>query len=72
MDSVEFPDTRLILEGSCFSLEPGLYFGAGRAGGKFKGGISFGMRTEIDVYVLDGKPVVSGFPHQRQYALLSC
>jgi Xaa-Pro aminopeptidase len=58
MDSAEFPDSRFLLEGSCFSLEPGLYFDG------------FGMRTEIDVYIKDGGPVVSG--GDRQFALLDC
>ncbi|MDR1566888.1 MAG: M24 family metallopeptidase [Treponema sp.] len=58
MDSVEFPDDRLILEGSCFSLEPGIYFE------------NFGMRTEIDVYIKAGKPVVSGYPWSVQRGLL--
>lgn len=48
LDSVEFPDTRAILEGSCFSVEPGIYFA------------DEGYRTEIDIYIQDGKPVVSG------------
>ncbi|MDR0316481.1 MAG: aminopeptidase P family protein [Treponema sp.] len=58
IDSFEFPDTRRLLDGSCFSLEPGIYFE------------QFGMRTEIDVYIADGKPVVSG--GERQFALLHC
>ncbi|MDR0389595.1 MAG: M24 family metallopeptidase [Spirochaetaceae bacterium] len=58
IDSVEFPDTRLLLDGSCFSLEPGIYFD------------SFGLRTEIDVYIQDGKAVISG--GERQFSLLSC
>jgi Xaa-Pro aminopeptidase len=58
MDAVEFPDSRVILEGSCFSLEPGIYFS------------DFGLRTEIDVYILQGIPVVSG--KERQFALLTC
>ncbi|MDR3138174.1 MAG: aminopeptidase P family protein [Treponema sp.] len=58
IDSVEFPDTRLLLDGSCFSLEPGIYFS------------DFGLRTEIDVYILEGKPVVSG--KDRQFTLLAC
>ena len=58
MDSVEFPDSRLLLDGACFSLEPGIYFD------------DFGMRTEIDVYVADGKPVISG--KDRQFDLLRC
>jgi Xaa-Pro aminopeptidase len=58
IDSVEFPDSRLLLDGSCFSLEPGLYFD------------SFGLRTEIDVYIHRGRPVVSG--GERQFSLLVC
>jgi len=54
LDSVEFPDSRLLLEGSCFSIEPGLYLE------------EFGMRTEIDVYIADGKPVVSGRKPQHE------
>jgi len=48
LDSVEFPDTRRLLEGSCFSVEPGIYFA------------DCGFRTEIDIYIHHGKPVVSG------------
>jgi Xaa-Pro aminopeptidase len=58
IDSVEFPDDRLLLDGSCFSLEPGIYFER------------FGMRTEIDVYIKDGQPVISG--KKRQFELLCC
>jgi Xaa-Pro aminopeptidase len=54
IDSVEFPDERSILEGSCFSIEPGLYLQ------------SFGVRTEIDVYIADGMPVVSGDTPQKE------
>ncbi|MDR0569177.1 MAG: aminopeptidase P family protein [Spirochaetaceae bacterium] len=57
MDSVEFPDSRVILEGSCFSLEPGIYFP------------DFGLRTEINVYIAQGKPRVSG--KTRQFNLLT-
>ncbi|MDR1318593.1 MAG: aminopeptidase P family protein [Treponema sp.] len=66
IDSVEFPDTRLLLDGACFSLEPGIYFPSAKetAGG------AFGMRTEIDVYIKDGKPVVSG--DTPQFVLLHC
>ncbi len=48
LDSVEFPDKRKLLNGSCFSVEPGIYFG------------EFGMRTEIDIYIENGFPVISG------------
>jgi Xaa-Pro aminopeptidase len=60
IDSVEFPDHRFLLEGSCFSLEPGIYFS------------EFGLRTEIDVYIRGGKPVVSGGSFPRQSELLLC
>jgi Xaa-Pro dipeptidase len=56
LDAVEFPDERLLLEGSCFSIEPGLYFS------------DFGMRTEIDVIIRGGGTLVSGA--ERQSALL--
>jgi Xaa-Pro dipeptidase len=48
LDSVEFPDSRLLMEGSCFSVEPGVYLD------------DFGMRSEINVYISGGRPVVSG------------
>lgn len=57
LDSVEFPDDRLILNGSCFSIEPGLYFE------------EFGMRTEVNAYVWEGQLHLSG-PY-RQTALLT-
>jgi Xaa-Pro aminopeptidase len=59
IDCWEFPDHRPILEGSCFSLEPGIYFS------------DFGMRTEIDVYIKDGRAVISQ-GSRRQFELLRC
>jgi Xaa-Pro dipeptidase len=56
LDSVEFPDSRQLLEGSCFSVEPGVYFD------------EFGMRSEINVYIAEGRPVVSG--KKPQFELL--
>jgi Xaa-Pro aminopeptidase len=58
IDSVEFPDPRKLVEGSCFSIEPGLYFK------------SFGLRTEIDVLIRDGAPVVTG--GSPQLRILTC
>jgi len=58
LDSVEFPDNRPIIEGSCFSVEPGLYLG------------DFGMRSEIDVYLLDSELRVSGGIPQAELLLL--
>jgi Xaa-Pro aminopeptidase len=57
LDSVEFPDERLITEGACFSIEPGIYLE------------QFGMRTEIDCCIHDGRPEVTG--GGRQTALLT-
>jgi Xaa-Pro dipeptidase len=54
LDSTEFPDNRYLLEGSCFSVEPGIYFNDG------------GFRTEIDIYIRNGKPVISGGPIQHR------
>jgi Xaa-Pro aminopeptidase len=48
LDSIEFPDSRLIREGSLFSVEPGVYCN------------DFGFRSEVNVYVLGNKPIVSG------------
>jgi Xaa-Pro aminopeptidase len=59
LDGVEFEDTRYLLEGSCFSLEPGIYLER------------FGMRTEIDVYIAGGRPHISG-KKKRQFTLLHC
>ncbi len=59
LDSVEFPDRRLLLEGSCFSVEPGVYFE------------DCGFRTEIDIYIKDGRPVISGAEIQRELLTLS-
>ena len=56
LDSVEFPDNRVIPEGACFSIEPGVYLP------------EFGMRTEIDCVIRGGKLEVSG--EERQRALL--
>lgn len=51
LDSVEFPDDRLLLDGSLFSVEPGLYLE------------DMGGRTEIDVLVRgDGAEITGGLP----------
>ncbi|MCL2705605.1 MAG: M24 family metallopeptidase [Spirochaetaceae bacterium] len=48
LDSIEFPDKRILSNGSCFSVEPGLYFK------------DFGIRTEINCYIIKNKLYVSG------------
>ncbi|HHU35895.1 MAG TPA: aminopeptidase P family protein [Treponema sp.] len=53
LDSIEFPDSRPIIEGSCFSVEPGIYCE------------SYGMRTEINIYIRNGRPIISGGPIQN-------
>jgi len=58
LDSVEFPDNRLLLEGSCFSIEPGVYLA------------EFGVRTEINVILRGGKAIVSGATPQSTLLLL--
>ena len=54
LDSVEFPDHRRLLEGSCFSVEPGVYLA------------DFGLRSEINVYISAGRPVISGGKPQTE------
>jgi Xaa-Pro aminopeptidase len=58
LDSVEFPDNRILAEGACFSIEPGIYLD------------DFGMRTEIDCIISGGQPVVTGGPRQAALLLL--
>lgn len=58
LDSVEFPDNRVIPEGACFSIEPGVYLP------------DFGMRTEIDCWIRNGKLEVTGEERQRSLLLL--
>ena len=58
IDSVEFPDKRNIIDRSCFSIEPGLYFS------------DFGMRTEIDCYIDNKNIVVSGGKPQNKIRTL--
>ncbi len=57
LDAAEFPDARAIPEGACFSIEPGLYLP------------DFGMRTEIDCCIRNGRLEVTG--GKRQDALLT-
>lgn len=52
LDSVEFPDHRRLREGSCFSIEPGIYLE------------HFGMRTEVDGLVRGGRLALTGGPPQ--------
>ena len=53
LDSQEFPDDRLLLNGSCFSVEPGLYTN------------QFGIRSEINAYIYQNQLKVSGSEPQE-------
>ncbi len=56
IDNLETKDERLILPGTCFSVEPGIYLEHE----------NFGIRSEIDVFVtLDSKVEVTG-PRQQE------
>lgn len=57
LDTVEFPDPRPLLDGSCFSIEPGVYLR------------EYGMRSEINAYVQDAELVVSGGAPQQAVLL---
>jgi Xaa-Pro aminopeptidase len=48
LDNLETKDDRLILPNTCFSVEPGVYLQ------------EFGVRSEIDMMVRNGKPEVTG------------
>ena len=54
LDSVEFPDPRPLLDGSCFSIEPGVYQPA------------YGVRSEINAYVRGRDLVISGGAPQQE------
>jgi len=58
LDSVEFPDSRVLPEGACFSVEPGVYLP------------EFGMRTEIDCVIMGGKLQITGADRQRSLLVL--
>lgn len=49
LDNLETHDERLILEDTCFSVEPGIYFPG-----------EFGIRSEVDVIARAGRASVTG------------
>lgn len=53
IDGFETPDTRHLLPGTCFSIEPGVYLAG-----------EFGVRSELNVYVDGRRAVVTGQPVQ--------
>lgn len=54
IDNLETRDSRKLIPGTAFSIEPGIYFEG-----------KFGVRSEIDVYI-DGKNVIITAPHQTE------
>ena len=57
MDNFESKDERQLIEGCCFSIEPGIYFTG-----------DFGVRTEINVFLApadQGGVVISTAPVQN-------
>ena len=58
LDSVEFPDKRILSNGSCFSVEPGLYFR------------DFGIRTEVNCYIINNMLYVSGGIPQNKILMI--
>ena len=55
LDSLETQDQRTLIERTCFSVEPGIYL-PGR----------FGVRSELDMTIENGRAEVSGAPAQDQ------
>ncbi|MEP7212438.1 MAG: Xaa-Pro peptidase family protein [Acidobacteriota bacterium] len=54
IDNLETRDTRTLIPGTAFSIEPGIYLEG-----------KFGIRSEIDVYVSAGDAVITA-PHQTE------
>jgi Xaa-Pro aminopeptidase len=55
LDSLETRDSRRLIDRTCFSVEPGIYL-PGR----------FGIRSELDMTIEDGRTDVSGGPPQQE------
>jgi Xaa-Pro dipeptidase len=55
IDNLETKDSRRIIPRTCFSIEPGIYLPG-----------NFGVRSEIDLYVGDGRIEVTGQPIQTE------
>lgn len=55
IDNLETQDSRRLMSGTCFSIEPGVYL---------KG--AFGVRSEVDMYLSDREAIVTGLPIQTE------
>lgn len=54
IDNLETRDERKLLNGTCFSIEPGVYLAG-----------DFGVRSEVDVFLASDGPMVTGTPIQK-------
>ncbi|MGH9352309.1 MAG: M24 family metallopeptidase [Terriglobia bacterium] len=59
MDNFETHDERLLIQGTCFSVEPGIYLR------------DFGVRSEVDVYVEERGARVTGEAQQQVVPILA-
>jgi len=59
LDSLETLDDRSLIDTTCFSVEPGIYLPN-----------KFGVRSELDMTIEDGRALVSGEPRQREIVAL--
>ncbi len=55
LDNLESREERLLIPGVAFSIEPGIYI-PGR----------IGVRSEVNVYLVDGRAVVTPADYQRE------
>jgi Xaa-Pro dipeptidase len=55
LDSLETLDDRTLIDNTCFSVEPGIYLPG-----------KFGVRSELDMTIENGRALVSGEPRQRE------
>ena len=55
IDNLETQDSRRLMKGTCFSIEPGVYL---------KG--QFGVRSEVNVFLAESEAVVTGQPIQTE------
>jgi Xaa-Pro dipeptidase len=55
LDSLETLDDRRLIDNTCFSVEPGIYLPG-----------KFGVRSELDMTIENGRAMVSGEPRQRE------
>jgi Xaa-Pro aminopeptidase len=53
IDNLETQDSRRLMAGTCFSIEPGVYL---------KG--TFGVRSEVDMYLSESEAILTGQPIQ--------